>query len=89
MLENTNDAHNAFYVHRNCLNVLTSRLGGRPRTPLGYRTKIINGKTANYNAGTGIAPTERYYYDEDGNIPYQMYYPGVDGKWPLTKWRLL
>lgn len=89
VLENTNDAHNAFYVHRNCLSVLTSRLGGRPRTPLGYRTKIINGKTANYNAGTGIAPTERYYYDEDGNIPYQMYYPGVDGVWPLRRTRLL
>jgi phenylpropionate dioxygenase-like ring-hydroxylating dioxygenase large terminal subunit len=89
VLENTNDAHNAFFVHRNCLSVLPSRLGGRPRTPLGYRTKIINGKTANYNAGTGVAPTERYYYDEDGNIPYQMYYPGVDGVWPLAKWRLL
>lgn len=89
VLENTNDAHNAFYVHRNCFSVLRSRLGGRPRTPLGYRTKIINGKTANYNAGTGIAPTERYYFDEDGKIPYQMYYPGVDGVWPKSRWRLL
>ncbi|MEX2431135.1 MAG: aromatic ring-hydroxylating dioxygenase subunit alpha [Dehalococcoidia bacterium] len=89
VLENTNDAHNAFYVHRDCIGVLPSRLGGRPRTPLGYRTKIINGKTANYNAGSGIAPTERYYYDENGNIPYQMYYPGVDGVWPLHRWRLL
>ena len=89
VLENTNDAHNCFYVHRNCLSVLRSRLGGRPRTPLGYRTKIVNGKTANYSVGAGIAPTERYYYDEDGNIPYQMYYPGVDGVWPLHKYRLL
>jgi hypothetical protein len=30
-----------------------------------------------------------YYYDENGNIPYQMYYPGVDGVWPLHRWRLL
>ncbi len=32
---------------------------------------------------------ESYYYDEKGQIPYQMYYPGVDGKFPLHKWRLL
>jgi phenylpropionate dioxygenase-like ring-hydroxylating dioxygenase large terminal subunit len=90
VLENTNDAHNAFYVHRNCIEVLQSRLGGRPRTPLGYRTKVINNKTANYNAGSnGIAPTERYYFDEEGKIPYQMYYPGVDGVWPINRWRLL
>jgi phenylpropionate dioxygenase-like ring-hydroxylating dioxygenase large terminal subunit len=90
VLENTNDAHNAFYVHRNNLEVLRSRLGGRPRTPLGYRTRIINNKNANYNAGSGgVAPTERYYYDEEGHIPYQMYYPGVDGVWPLNRWRLL
>jgi hypothetical protein len=89
VLENTNDAHNAFFVHRNCITVLRSRLGGRPRTPLGYRTKIVGGKTANYSAGNGIAPTERYYFDENGKIPYQMYYPGVDGVWPLHRWRLL
>ena len=89
VLENTNDAHNAFFVHRNCINQLRNKLGGRPRTPLGYRTRIVNGKAANYHAGTGIAPTERYYYDEDGNIPYQMYYPGVDGVWPLHRYRLL
>jgi phenylpropionate dioxygenase-like ring-hydroxylating dioxygenase large terminal subunit len=90
VLENTNDAHNAFYVHRNCVEVLRSRIGGRPRTPLGYRTKVINNKTANYNAGSGgIAPTERYYYDENSHIPYQMYYPGVDGVWPKNRWRTL
>lgn len=89
VLENTNDAHNAFFVHRNCLTVLKNRLGGRPRTPLGYKTKIVNRKSANFHAGSGIAPTERYYADEDGKIPYQMYYPGVDGVWPLSRWRLL
>jgi phenylpropionate dioxygenase-like ring-hydroxylating dioxygenase large terminal subunit len=89
VLENTNDAHNAFFVHRNCVNVLRSRTGGRPRTPLGYRTKIVDGKAANYHAGTGVAPTERYYFDEDGKVPYQMYYPGVDGVWPLHRYRLL
>ena len=89
VLENTNDSHNAFFVHRDCINQLKSRLGGRPRTPLGYRTKIVEGKAANYHAGSGIAPTERYYYDDEGNIPYQMYYPGVNGVWPLHRWRLM
>jgi phenylpropionate dioxygenase-like ring-hydroxylating dioxygenase large terminal subunit len=89
VLENTNDAHNAFFVHRDTVTTLRSRLGGRPRTPLGYRTKIVNGKSANYHAGSGVAPTERYYFDEEGNIPYQMYYPGVGGYWPLRRWRLM
>jgi phenylpropionate dioxygenase-like ring-hydroxylating dioxygenase large terminal subunit len=89
VLENTLDAHNAFYVHRNCVQVLRSRMGGRPRTPLGYRTKIVNNKTADYGSGAGIAPTERYYFDEEGKLPYQMYYPGVDAVWPLSRWRLL
>jgi phenylpropionate dioxygenase-like ring-hydroxylating dioxygenase large terminal subunit len=89
VLENTNDAHNCFFVHRNCISVLRNRLGGRPRTPLGYRTKVVGGVTANYSAGSGVAPTERYYFDEQGNIPYQMYYPGVDGVWPLHRYRLL
>jgi phenylpropionate dioxygenase-like ring-hydroxylating dioxygenase large terminal subunit len=89
VLENTLDAHNAFFVHRNVYNVLRSRLGGRPRTPLGYRTKIVGGKTANYFSGAGVAPTERYYFDEEGKIPYQMYYPGVNGVWPKHRYRLL
>ena len=89
VLENTNDAHNAFFVHRNSVTVLRSRTGGRPRTPLGYQTRIVNGKSANFHAATGVAPVERYYFDEDGKLPYQMYYPGVDGFWPLHKRRLL
>jgi len=89
VLENTNDSHNAFFVHRNSISILKSRLGGRPRTPLGYRTRIVNGVSANYHAGSGVAPTERYYFDEAGEIPYQMYYPGVGGVWPLHRWRLL
>ena len=89
VLENTLDAHNAFYVHRNCFTVLRSRLGGRPRTPFGYRTKVVGSRTADYGAGAGIAPSERHYFDEEGKIPYQMYYPGVDGVWPLHRTRLL
>ena len=89
VLENTMDAHNAFMVHRNALRILGSRLGGRPRTPLGYRVNIVNDKNVHYRPGTGKSSVENFYYDDEGNIPYQMYYPGVDGVWPLHKWRLL
>lgn len=89
VLENTMDAHNAFMVHRNSLRILKSRLGGRPRTPLGYRVNLVNNKTVHYRPGRGKSGVEQYYYDDQGNIPYQMYYPGVDGVWPLTRWRLL
>jgi hypothetical protein len=88
VLENTSDAHNCFFVHRNCISVLRNRLGGRPRTPLGRRTKIIKGVIANTGDGA-IAPTERYYFDDQGQIPFQMYYPGVEGFWPIHRYRLL
>lgn len=89
VLENTWDAHNAFMVHRNALRILGSRLGGRPRTPLGYRVNIVNNKNVHYRSGGGKVATEKYYADDNGNVPYQMYYPGVDGVWPLHRWRLL
>ena len=89
VLENTMDAHNAFMVHRNSVRILKSRLGGRARTPLGYRINLVNNKTVHYRPGSGKSSVEKYYYDENGDIPYQMYYPGVDGVWPLHRWRLL
>ena len=89
VLENTMDAHNAFMVHRNSLRVLGSRLGGRPRTPLGYRITMVNNKSIHYRPTADKARTDRYYFDENGDIPYQMYYPGVDGVWPLHRTRLL
>ena len=93
-LENTNDAHNAFYTHRNALRVLfgSGKLGGRARTPFGYRTQITDGHTVHYGNRGGNedqVPTDSYYHDEKGDIPYQMYYPGVKGVWPLHRWRLL
>ena len=89
-LENTMDAHNAFFTHRNALSVLfRNKLGGRARTPFGYRTQIVDEHAAHYKPGEDKAPTARYYYDEKGEIPYQMYYPGVKGVWPLHRWRLL
>jgi len=57
---------------------------GRSRTPLGPRSKVVNGR-----AVTAVG-TNRGYYAKDGQpAPYQMYYPGVDGVWPLHRWRLL
>ena len=51
VLENTMDAHNAFMVHRNALRILKSRLGGRPRTPLGYRVTLVNEKNVSLSSG--------------------------------------
>ena len=89
VLENTMDSHNAFMVHRNALRILKSRLGGRPRTPFGYRVTLVNEKTVHYRPGEGKSHVEKYYEDDNGIVPYQMYYPGVDGVWPLHRWRLL
>ncbi len=88
-LENTNDAHNCWYVHRNAVRHLFSghtRLGGgRPRTPLGYPSKILNDRVVVTENRDGAAN----YYAKDGEIPYQMYYPRVGGYWPLGRGRLL
>jgi nitrite reductase/ring-hydroxylating ferredoxin subunit len=87
-LENVYDSHNCWWVHRNSLNMLGNPLGGRPRTPIGYRVRQIDNKVVCAIAGEDQG-TEFYYADEKGDLPYQMYYPRVEGYWPLTKWRLL
>lgn len=88
-LENTNDAHNAWYVHRNAIRHLFSARtrfgGGRPRTPLGYKSEVVNDRA--------VAVTDRVdtasYYEANGKVPYQMYYPRVRGYWPKHRFRLL
>ncbi len=89
-LENTSDAHNCFFVHRNALRVMFSArgdLGGRPRTPLGYRTRLVNEKAAIVFDNQSTAS---YYAEQNGGkLPYKMYYPRVGGHWPLGSWRLL
>lgn len=82
-IENQNDSHNCMFVHRNSVKQLTGLQPGRNRTPLGPRTKVVNGR------GVIALPTNQSYYAKDGNTPFQMYYPGVDGVWPLHRWRLL
>jgi hypothetical protein len=89
-LENTGDSHNMFFVHRNSFRMLRSRLGGRPRSPLGYRTRVVEDKTVKSMADRTTAQrTENYYADETGKVPYQLFHPRVGGYWPLHRWRLL
>lgn len=83
-LENQSDAHNCFWVHRNSFVQLRNRTGGRPRTPMGYRSTNVNNVAVVAKRGA-----EQYYADENGKVPYQMYYPRIDAKWPKYKWRLL
>jgi len=89
-LENTHDSHNGFLVHRNSIAMMFSsrgELGGRPRTPLGYRSRLINNKMAMTEFDDG--KVGNYYAEKNGGkMPYKMYYPRVDAKWPLTSWRL-
>ena len=90
-LENTSDAHNATYVHRNALRHMFgphAKLAARPRTPLGYPSKIVEGRAV---VGTGRQARENVaeYYYKDGKMPYQLHYPRTGGIWPLTRWRLL
>ncbi|HEY8693956.1 MAG TPA: aromatic ring-hydroxylating dioxygenase subunit alpha, partial [Chloroflexota bacterium] len=82
-IENQNDAHNCFFVHRNSIKQLTGLQAGRQRTPIGPRSKVVNGR------GVIAVGTNQSYYATDGKTPYQMYYPGVQGYWPLHRWRLL
>ena len=82
-IENHSDSHNALYLHRNSINQLIGLYPGRTRTPLGSQGKIVNGR------GLVTAHAGANYYAKNGKIPYQMYYPGVNGVWPLHRWRLL
>ncbi|MGH7907744.1 MAG: Rieske 2Fe-2S domain-containing protein [Candidatus Binataceae bacterium] len=84
-LENTYDAHNCFFVHRNSIWMSMTRYAGRPRTPLGYRARIINNRSVRVQTGAN----EYYAKDTpDGKVPFQMYYPRVRGYWPLNRYRL-
>jgi len=82
-VENHSDSHNAFYLHRNSIKQLTGMNTGRKRTPVGSQGKIVNGR------GLITTHSNMNYYAKDGKVPYQMYYPGVDGVWPRHRWRLL
>jgi len=82
-IENHSDSHNASYLHRNSIKQILGMSKGRTRTPLGPQGKIVNGRALLTTHG------DSKYYAKDGKVPYQMYYAGVDGVWPLNRWRLL
>jgi phenylpropionate dioxygenase-like ring-hydroxylating dioxygenase large terminal subunit len=84
-IENQADAHNCFFVHRNSLIELLHGGGGRPRTPIGPRSKLVNGR-----ALVPLRLNKNYYADKNGGeLPHQMFYAGVDGQWPLHRWRAI
>jgi phenylpropionate dioxygenase-like ring-hydroxylating dioxygenase large terminal subunit len=83
-IENHKDPHNTFFVHRNSVLQLRSGGGFRP-TPLGPRSRLVNGRSL-IGEESG---NDRYYADENGKIPYQMYFEGVGGSWPLHRYRKL
>ena len=81
-IENQNDSHNGFYAHRNSLLQLAAKRG-RSRTPLGPRSRLLEEK-----ALIPMMKNQNYYVDPKTNQePYQLYYPGVDGHWPIGQWR--
>lgn len=82
-VENHKDPHNTFFVHRNSVTQLRSAGGFRP-TPLGPRSKIVNGRSL-----VGDEEGNSRYYSRDGKSSYHLYFPGVDGVWPLHQWRRL
>jgi phenylpropionate dioxygenase-like ring-hydroxylating dioxygenase large terminal subunit len=84
-LENNGDAHNMWYVHRNSWRMLRGKRAGRPRSPIGYRMKITLPRAVD----TTSNPLAQNYYAVDGKMPYQLYYPRVQGYWPQHRWRLL
>lgn len=80
-IENQNDSHNCLYVHRNSVMQLTADRSRR-RTPIGPRSRLIGDR-----ALVPLMHNQDYYAREDGTSEFQMYYPGIDGKWPKTSWR--
>ena len=87
-LENYADAHFR-YLHRNAVRILFNPLP-RP-SPRGSRPGIVGKHRLRAfpdgaPAGGGRIPN---ISGRGGPAPYQDYYPGVDAKWPQSRWRLL
>lgn len=78
-LENVADSHFR-YVHRNSALCLMRPIA--PPSPGGARAQIMNKHR--------LRPPAAVAGDRDAaDRPYQDYYPGVDAKWPKTKYRML
>jgi len=80
-VENQDDPHNSLFAHRNSVMQLMSPRF-RARTPVGPRAKLVEDR-----ALVILNLNQKYYADEHGKVPYQMHYEGVDGVWPLSRWR--
>ncbi len=80
-IENQNDSHNGFYVHRNSVMQLMM-YRGRGRTPLGPRSKLVHDR-----ALIPLMKNQGYYRDANGKDSYQLFYPGLNAHWPIGTWR--
>jgi phenylpropionate dioxygenase-like ring-hydroxylating dioxygenase large terminal subunit len=82
-IENQNDAHNCDFVHRNSVKQFLGFFRGRSRTPLSPKSEIINDRAV------VIKGRAHQNYYGPGDPSRAMYYPGVDGVWPLYRLRRL
>jgi phenylpropionate dioxygenase-like ring-hydroxylating dioxygenase large terminal subunit len=82
-IENQNDSHNCDFVHRNSMKQFLGFMRGRERTPMSPKSEVINDRAV---VVKGRAHQD--YYGK-GNPSRAMHYPGVNGVWPMYRWRRL
>jgi phenylpropionate dioxygenase-like ring-hydroxylating dioxygenase large terminal subunit len=82
-IENQNDSHNCDFVHRNSMKQFLGFMRGRERTPMSPKSEIINDRAV---VVKGRAHQD--YYGK-GDPSRAMHYPGVNGVWPMYRWRRL
>jgi nitrite reductase/ring-hydroxylating ferredoxin subunit len=87
-LENAGESHFR-YLHRNSVRNLMKPLApphfplrGRPRRIGAHRLQVV-GQRDEAPAGFNS------WGNKTENPPYQQYYPGLDARWPVHRWRLL
>ena len=82
-IENQNDSHNCDFVHRDSVKQLLGLYRGRARTPESPKSEIINDRAV------VVKGRDHQAYYGEGNPSRAMYYPGVDGVWPMYGLRRL
>jgi phenylpropionate dioxygenase-like ring-hydroxylating dioxygenase large terminal subunit len=83
-IENQNDSHNCDFVHRNSVKQFLGLYTGRARTPIGPKSRVINDR-----AVVVADKSNQEYYGDAKTVRGRMYYPGVEGVWPLYRVRRL
>jgi phenylpropionate dioxygenase-like ring-hydroxylating dioxygenase large terminal subunit len=87
-LENVADSHFR-YLHRNAVRVLIRPIAP-PSLPLRSRpTRINEHRLRAVGQKESLPAATRAWTTGGVKRPYQDYYPGVDAKWPQTRWRYL